>query len=139
MLYQDDQLLKYISEKKIFKKNLHKNLGEFNLVIIDHPSTTLTLVMNRKIPCLLVWNPEHYQHKFSNNFNETLTKLKNVNIYHENSESIISFIENKNNSDIQKWWNSKEVLNVVDEFNTNFSRVEKYWFFKILNIFKHLN
>lgn len=135
----ESHLLNYIPKEKIFKKNLHKNLGAFKLLIIDHPSTTFTLVMNRKIPCLIIWNPKHYHHKFSKKFNEILIKLKKANIYHENSESLISFIEKKNNNDIQKWWHSKEVLNIVNEFNSKFSKVKKNWFLKLLNIFKHLD
>ena len=131
-------ILKHISKEKLIKSNFYEEIGKCSLLIVDHPSTTLALALNKKIPSVLVWDPTHYQNMFSEKFNEILIKLKKIDVYHEDSDSVINFIKNKSTEDLNSWWNSREVSEVINEFNFTFSRVNKYWFFKLFTIFRSL-
>lgn len=113
----------------ISKGDLHKELVNSSLLVLDHPGTTWNIAMAMNVPTLLYWNPKWFP------FNETakkyLNRFKELNIYHENEDSLIKqilYLNVKKNSEvINNWWYSDQIQKLRVEWMHNYAMIDENW------------
>ena len=103
-------------------KNLKMSLLNTKLVIIDHLHTTFLETLGTGIPTIifineLIWKP-------NGQFAKIFNKLKQANIIHTSPKSAASFI-NSNYSNLDLWWNSQDVKNVLIDLKKNFINLDR--------------
>jgi putative transferase (TIGR04331 family) len=114
-----------IPNLKILKgRNIHNKLLECRLLIMDNPSTTVTIAMAANIPLIIVFDPIYFP--FTGDMKKEIAKLQKVAIYHPSIASASSFV-NANYNNIQSWWKSEAVQTVRKEFCRKYAWAEKNW------------
>jgi len=124
-LSDSSYMLDKIPNLKILKgRNIHNKLLECRLLIMDNPSTTVTIAMAANIPLIIVFDPIYFP--FTGDMKKEIAKLQKVAIYHPSIASASSFV-NANYNNIQTWWKSEAVQTVRKEFSRKYAWAEKNW------------
>lgn len=99
------------------------------IVVIDYNGTTFIemLAMNR--PFLFTWNRIWF--KGIERFEESLDKLREVEVFHEHPESLIRTFEQINSNEIDGWWFDEKRQDAIREAAERFAltsdRFEEIW------------
>jgi len=109
---------------KIFEGTLEKKLEEAKCVVLDHPGTTLNVVIAMNKPLILYWNQEHWS--MCEQARHVFTNLRNVGILHDDAKSAATFI-NSIWEGIQEWWLSAEVQMARKLFSDLYARSDVTW------------
>lgn len=124
-LSDSSYMLDKIPNLKILKgRNIHNQLLECRLLIMDNPSTTVAIAMAANIPLIIVFDPIYFP--FTEEMKKEIVKLQKAGIYHPSIASASSFV-NANYENIQGWWKSEAVQTVRKEFSRRYAWAEKNW------------
>lgn len=123
-------LLNKFPNLKFIKENLHNEMINCKLLILDHPGTTLNIAMAANIPVLCTWDKEMFP--FNKQANEQLRNLENHKIYFSDVSDLVIHL-NKINFDVFSWWNSSEVQLARSEWVDVYANTFKSWRKKWIN------
>ena len=110
--------LRYDDRKASFMERAKKS----RLVVIDNNQTTFLETIALNIPTVIFWDMDLWEIRSS--AERFFDDLREVKVFHDSPESAADFI-NENCMDIDKWWESKKVQNVVNEFRYTYARTSK--------------
>ncbi len=103
---------------------LEPKLAGFNLVVLDYPSTLLSVLLVADVPVVCFWNPDH--RPMCETAKKIFAKLKHSNILFSDPESAATHI-NTIWSNIDDWWQSTEVRAARSEWLQNYGHTRKLW------------
>ena len=123
-----NKILDYEKEQWHFKENVSletrdvpitKSLNKANFIIVNSIISTVFLeCLANNIPCFVI---SLFDRKmFSQKCFKDFYALKKIGVIHNNSKTFASFI-NKNFENIDEWWNTKRVQNVIKKFNHQYN------------------
>ncbi|EMN46738.1 LIC12162 family transferase [Leptospira weilii] len=121
-LKREDSLPKTISS---INEDIFSRILKARLVVVDHLATSYMESFALNIPTILYFKEEMFG--YSAKFKPYLMSLKEVGIYHEDSFSAVRFL-NENYHKIEDWWASEEVQNRIQDFLSEYGRVNENWF-----------
>ena len=122
---KDCEFFKYKFENlNPIKSNLHDEIKNCKLLILDHPGTTLSIAFSINSPFLIYINKLNY---FGLDKNSPMIKdlinhkilLTNLNEFKNHYNDIIE--------DPKKWWNSKEIQNLRTTFLETYALCDNNW------------
>ena len=105
-----------------FKTSFIERAKKSRLVVIDNNQTTFLEAIALNIPTVIFWDMNLWEIRSS--AKRFFDDLKEVKVFHDSPESAADFI-NENYMDIDKWWESKKVQHVVNEFRYTYARTSK--------------
>lgn len=117
-------ILFHFSDLKICEGHLHPQLARCKLAVLDHPGTTLNVNLATNIPTILFWQKDVWA--FSKQSQPYFDELHRVGILHYEGQSAAHKV-NEIWSDIDNWWNSKDVQNARIEWSNQFAKTSKNW------------
>ena len=123
-------LLNKFPNLKTISENLHNEMINCRLLILDHPGTTLNLAMRANIPVLCTWDKEMFP--FNKQANEKLRNLEKHNIFFSDASDLSIHLK-QINEDILNWWNSHEVQLARSEWVDTYAMTSKNWRKKWIN------
>lgn len=123
-----NKILSYEREQWNFKEDvlletrdvpITKSFNKANLIIVNSIISTVFLeCLARNIPCFVI---SLFDRKmFSPECFKDFYVLKKIGVIQNNSKNFASFI-NKNFENIDEWWNTKRVQNVIKKFNHQYN------------------
>ena len=98
--------------------SLNDSLRASRVFIGTYNATTFLETFAVNMPSILFWNPEHWE--ITTNSAYYFDKLKSVSVLHASPESAALHLE-KIWENIDEWWFSAEVQDVINEFNNYYS------------------
>jgi putative transferase (TIGR04331 family) len=105
--------------------DLHLELTRCKLAVLDHPGTTLSIIIAMDTPFIMFFSEQTWPMIEENMC--IFNKLKEVGIFF-NSPIEAALQVNKIYNDVRGWWNDPTRKQVVNEFRHNFARTDKfYW------------
>lgn len=117
-------ICKKFPELKIVTNNLHQELLQCKLLILDHPGTTLNIALAANVPTLCFWDPSAWSMcKQALPFFE---KLGDVGILWRSGEEA-ALQANKIHRDTNDWWNDSIIQAEKEEWVHNYARINKHW------------
>ena len=107
--------------------SFNKAISNSNLVVITQNSTALIQSFYANKPTILFWNENLNGIRIE--AKEEFEMLKSAGIFISDFKKISSFFD-KDNNEIQKWWNSYEVQRSVKSFLNLYASNKENIFFK---------
>ena len=104
------------------------------LYVSTYNATTYLESLTMNIPTIIFWNHNHWEIRES--AKPYFEKMKKVGIFHDNPVSAARQI-NSVWDDVDKWWSSNEVSEVVKIFCNRFSKIYKNPLKKIIKEIKN--
>jgi len=116
-------------------KDFHKQMWHCNLLILDHPGTTLIMALVANIPLICFWKKEHYplSHQNENLLNEFIK----FGIFHTDPEKAAKKINEVYNS-TKDWWSDENIQKVRLDFLNVHGLTDKYWRKKWINYLRSI-
>jgi len=107
-------------EKNIDKtKYFYDAVSESKLVVSTyHPNATGMETISANIPTLFYWNKKQIKYR-NKKIDSLYKKLLDIGVLHHSKESLLSHIA-KIFPNVDKWWNSYEVRNTIEEYKEEF-------------------
>lgn len=96
---------------------IDKLINNSRIYIATYNATTFLESFNINIPTIIFWDPNYWELRES--AVPFFNKLKRVGIFHENPESAAKMVDEIWH-DVDSWWNSKEVKEVVNLFKKEY-------------------
>lgn len=115
----DQRILDKFPAIKITKNVPIQDSLDVKLVICTYNGTTFLETLSNHVPTIIFWDEAFWE--IRDNALEHINSLKKAGIFHNSSLSVANFI-NKNESDIEMWWNSTDVIQVRNEFIQCYSK-----------------
>ena len=104
--------------------NFDRKLMGAKCVVVDAPGTTINITLSADIPTILFWNTNYWT--MEPDLEEICTKFMELKILHPNGKSAAKFL-NSISGNIRSWWHSKEVVQIIDEYQAKYSMQSKNW------------
>lgn len=122
-LTEKNYLSSYFPWLPFLNGSLHKNMLDADILIIDHPGTTLNLSMSANIPTLICW-PENifYFNKLASKY---FSLLKEAGILFHDPEAAANQINDRET--FKRIWYSKEFQKLREEWVDTFAMADKNW------------
>ena len=124
--YDDDinpYIIKNLSNFKFENSsNILKVFENSRLVVHNYLCTSYLITLALNIPTVCFYDPEVY--KFRSEVNYFINKFNDYGIFHQNGESAAKFLSK---TDIDDWWNKKEVQSTRKSFVNNYSNFSNSW------------
>lgn len=115
--------------------NIEDHIKQSRIFVSTYNATTYLESFTMNIPTIIYWNPVYAE--IRNIAIPFFEELKRVGIFHETPEAAANFI-NQIWDDVDSWWNSKEVKEVVDHFKQHFCFLSDNLVASLENEFKML-
>ncbi len=100
------------------KRSLIDSLRASRIFIGTYNATTYLETFAVNMPSILFWNPHHWE--VTADSERYFEKLKNVGVLHTSPKTAAGHLE-KIWDDVDEWWFSKEVQDVINNFNNCYS------------------
>jgi putative transferase (TIGR04331 family) len=109
---------------KILSKGLHTSMRKCRVVILDHPGTTLNIVLACNIPTICIWEKEAWDMcAEAEPYFEELRKSKIL--FHDPIEAANHI--NQKYDDVPIWWNSVDVQLARKSWALKYANANKKW------------
>ena len=104
------------------ESKIEKHYCDTKLCLATCNATTYLETFRLNIPTVLFWDPYYWENRESALpiFNE----LKRVKVFHETPESAANHI-NEIWDDVRSWWESEDVVGVINKFNKAYNKNNK--------------
>jgi putative transferase (TIGR04331 family) len=108
----------------MLESDLLPELLKCNLLVLDHPGTTLNIAFAANVPTIAFWYSEFWP--ACEEANQYFDMLKKAGILFDNP---IDAAEQVNNigSDVYKWWSQKEIQKVKNAWCQQYALSSKFW------------
>ncbi len=101
---------------------IEKHFSDTRLYIATYNSTFYLESFRLDIPTILFWNPCRWENRDS--VDPIFKELKRVKVFHESAESAAKHI-NQIWDDVEGWWSSKDVIEIIKKFNKSLNKHSK--------------
>jgi len=115
---------RHIPNLPILEGSLHKQATACRLVVMDHPGTTLHLLMASNIPTVCYWDPKDWP--LCSQANVQFELLRKANILFDNPEAAAAHV-NVIWSNVQDWWNGSQICDARREWLAYHARTSSIW------------
>ena len=141
-LYRHDYDWDQISRWKEVFPNLNYDKGvskieklynETRLYVATYNATTYLETFRFNIPTVLFWDPNYWENRDS--VKPLFEELKRVKVFHDSPESAAKHI-NEIWDNVEGWWESSEVTEVINKFNKSVNRYNKNLVSDLIKILK---
>lgn len=123
--YNDEKyLLQYFPDLKILYNNFQSEIYNCNLLILDHPGTTLISALIANIPFICFWDKAHFP--FSRQAELLLEDFYNLGIYYTDSLEAAQKL-NKIHGQAKEWWENDKIQNSRMNYINNHGLISKNW------------
>ncbi len=102
--------------------NIETLHNETKLYVATYNSTTYLETFRLNIPTVMFWDTNHWENR--DTVKPLFEELKRVKIFHDSPESASKHI-NEIWDDVEGWWASSEVTEVINKFNKSVNRNNK--------------
>ncbi len=102
--------------------NIEKLYHETKIYVATYNATTFLETFRLNIPTVIFWDPNYWENRDS--VNAIFTELKRVKVFHDSPESAAKHI-NEIWNNVEEWWESPEVIQVIDRFNQSVNKRNK--------------
>lgn len=119
----------------ILKGNLHPHIVQCNLLILDHPGTTLNIALVANIPTICFWKREHFP--FTQEANKFLNEMEKLKMFFDCPYKAAEFVNNTKGR-ITDWWESQAVQYVKNKWCENYALTDKNWKKEWINYIRNL-
>jgi len=102
--------------------NLETLFNETKLYVATYNATTFLETFTLNIPTVIFWDPFYWENR--DTVKTLFNELKRVKIFHDSPESASKHI-NEIWDNVEGWWTSSEVTEVVNKFNESVNRSNK--------------
>ena len=125
----DWEYLKHHSNiKTMVEGDLHREMQKCNLLVLDHPGTTLNVAMAMNTPIICFWNRNHFP--FNKEADKYLDKLREVGIFFDNSAEAaqkVNQLYNDFGDEIFVWWNQGNIQTLRKNWMNKYAQADKHW------------
>ncbi len=116
--------------------DLHPALMRCQLLILNHPGTTLNIAMVANVPTICIWNDQEW--RLSPTAAPIFKKMRDCGMYFQSVEEAAAFI-NRKSAEIDIWWQSPAVQEARNEFRQNFAYTRPWlWWIDWFRAFRSL-
>jgi putative transferase (TIGR04331 family) len=123
--YKDsDYMLQHHPKIKILSSNLHKEILKCNLLVLDHPGTTLLIALAANVPFICFWDKTHFP--FSSQSASFLSRLTELQIFFPNPIDAAQKVNSISKS-IESWWFQAEIQECRNELLKEHGIINKKW------------
>jgi len=123
--YNDENyLLQYYPKLKILYNNFENEIYNCNLLILDHPGTTLITALIANIPFICYWEKRHFP--FSKQAELLLEDFSNTGIYFKDPSKAADKV-NKINNSVEKWWCQDKIQQSRKHYIEKHGLISKDW------------
>ncbi|WP_415323593.1 LIC12162 family transferase [Candidatus Pelagibacter sp. Uisw_127] len=134
-LDQEYYFQKYIKNIRFDRRNikLEDTFKDYGLIIHSYDGTSFNETMYHNIPSLGIWYSK--LDNYNVNTKKIYKDLQKNKVIHFNNNSIIKFLNNKENQDILSWWNNEKVKKSINNYQKNYANnnIQNIKLSKILN------
>jgi len=120
----------FYKEKYDWLTKLEGSLDDYlissQLLLLDHPGTTLNKAYAANTPTILLFPPGGYF--FSKQTIPYFKKMKSLGLLFENPIEAAKIINSK--QDIESWWHSNEIQDFRKDWMHKYARADKNWFWQ---------
>ena len=102
--------------------NLETLFNETKLYIATYNATTYLETFRLNIPTVIFWDPNYWENRDS--VKTLFNELKRVKVFHDSPDSAAKHI-NEIWDNVEGWWGSSEVTQVINKFNKSVNRNNK--------------
>jgi len=134
--YKENKFIQNIDRKiKIINDNIENIFSDYDLFVVDHPSTLFNYCLGASVPTLFLFNEDIWT--FSKEAIKEMQMLKSLNIVFDNPFECAHFINNKYFTnkifDTKDKKNSKYLEAIINKYCNNSYDWQKIWNEKINN------
>jgi putative transferase (TIGR04331 family) len=124
-ILQDGAYVKrYFPQLPILKGSLHDAFLKCTLVVLDHPGTTLNLVMAANVPTVCYWDPNDWP--LCSQAKVQFDRLRQAGILFDTPQAAATHINNIW-SDVGAWWARPGIRAARQEWNNFHARTSPIW------------
>jgi len=117
-----------------------KDLKGASLAIIDHPGTTLNMVLAANVPTICFWNPSGYlMNESARRFFDLFRK---AGILHDSGHSaaqLLNQLSQEDSDGIERWWSAPHRQQLVEEWCNEYAQTSSNWRMEWARFFLNLN
>tara|TARA_B100001057_G_scaffold308324_1_gene308426 strand:+ start:967 stop:2706 length:1740 start_codon:yes stop_codon:yes gene_type:complete len=113
--------------------NLETLYNETKLYVATYNATTYLETFRLNIPTIIFWDTNYWENRDS--VKPLFEELKRVKVFHDSPESAAKHI-NKIWDNVEGWWGSPEVIQVINKFNKSVNRNNKNIVSDLIKILK---
>ena len=122
----DDEkyLLKYFPDLNIIYRDFQRKIYDCNILLLDHPGTTLITALIANIPLICFWDKNHFP--FCRQAELLLEDFYNLEIYF--TDPLIAAQKvNKIHNKAKEWWENDEIQIARMNYMNNHALISKHW------------
>ena len=109
---------------KILEGNLHKETMKCQLLIVDHPDTTLNIALAANIPTVCFWDKDVLP--MCRQAEPYFEELRKVGILYNNGKEAAEKV-NEIWGDVEGWWRQSHIQKAREEWCWQYARTSKNW------------
>jgi putative transferase (TIGR04331 family) len=113
--------------------NLETLYNETKLYVATYNATTYLETFRLNIPTVIFWDPNYWEN--TDSVKTLFNELKRVKVFHDSPESAAKHI-NEIWDNVEGWWESSEVTEVINKFNKSVNRYNKNLVSDLIKILK---
>lgn len=110
---------------KLLDGNLHRAMLKCQLLVLDHPGTTMCIALVANIPTICFWAKSNYH--FSKQAEPYFELLELAGILFNSGNEAAASINAMNDAEIAAWWNTSKVQHARKEWCNNYALAKKSW------------
>jgi len=134
--FEDETFMrKHCPDISISGESFRNDLYGSSILALDHPGTTLLMVLAANCPTVCFWRPEQWW--FTPAAEQIFTEFKQVGLLYENPKDASSFI-GETWTEIDTWWRSDAIQNARRRFCRQFARRSPFWWWHWSKTLAHL-
>lgn len=135
MLEDEKYMSANVPGLRVYRKKLVSKMLETNLLLLDHPGTTLAFAMVANIPTVLFFRDEYFTH--TPEAERFYSELANVGMFHRNAKGAAAFV-NKNYAAVDLWWQTEVVQSARRSFINEYLDDSPNWRSKWFRFFREI-
>ena len=109
---------------KILHSNVHSEIMNCRLLVLDHPGTTLSIAIAMNVPFVCFWNLNHFP--FSSQAEFILSRLAELGIFYNNPVDAAKKVNTVSES-VDEWWSCHEIQDFRKVLLSEYGIVNKNW------------
>jgi putative transferase (TIGR04331 family) len=117
----------FIHGLNICEGDLHKQLLECKLLVLDHPGTTLNVAMAANVPMIGFWDKKAWT--MCRQASSYFAALENAGVLFQTGQDAARKV-NEIWDDVGGWWNQGQIQKARRDWCYQYARTSKFWWWK---------
>jgi putative transferase (TIGR04331 family) len=123
-LQDGEYVQQHFPDVPIFEGGLTKKMLRCQLLVLDHPGTTLHLALAANVPTVCFWHSDDWPQ--SRQADPYFEGLRKSGILHSTPESAACYI-NEIWGDVAGWWSDRERQSARQQWCQEYARTSRFW------------